>query len=79
MKASDNWGTTVNLSESTGPIVFHFRPTKYMKVAPDHLKDWEQFTLQNTGQLPDLNSLPRRNPTATISGSGEGWDDSDYW
>jgi hypothetical protein len=84
MKASETWGQVVELSDQTGPIVFHFVPTKYMRVAPEHLKDWEEFTLKNAGHIPDATALKANlrvpwQPTATISGSNDGWDDSDWW
>lgn len=84
MKASEKWGHVVDLKDAgSDPVVVHFRPTKYLKVASEHLKDWEAFTLKNCGHLPDLSSLktgrPNTRPTATISGSYDGWDDSDYW
>ncbi|HYK34440.1 hypothetical protein [Alloacidobacterium sp.] len=84
MKASEKWGHVVDLTDSSsGPVVFHFRSTKYLKVAPEHLKDWEALTLKNCGHLPDLSILktgrPSWHPTATISGSYDGLVDSYYW
>jgi hypothetical protein len=82
MKASDDWGEVVELSaEATGPIVFHFRPNKYMRVAPERLREWEEFFAVNVGLRPDV-ELARAwsgDPKETISGSNDDWDDCDYW
>jgi hypothetical protein len=86
-KVSESWGEVVELNEvgkqgrETAPIVFHFRPTKYLKVAPDKLKDWEEFFAKNVGLRPDRQLAYRwsGDPKETISGSNDDWDDCDYW
>jgi hypothetical protein len=86
-KVPESWGEVVELNEvgkqgrETSPIVFHFRPTKYLKVAPDKLKDWEEFFATNVGLRPDRQLAYRwsEDPKETISGSNDGWDDCDYW
>ncbi len=83
----DKWGEVTELSsEKTGPIVFHFRPTKYMQVAPEHLHEWEEMFAKYVGLKPDKKLLKSLNPSAwsgdpkeTISGSNGDWDDCDYW
>lgn len=89
MKDSDvkDWGPIVGLhADKTGPIVFNFRPTKFLMVAPEHLHEWEQMFAKYVGLPPDKKQLQSLNPAGwsgdpkeTISGSGAGWDDSDYW
>jgi hypothetical protein len=83
VKASEEWGEVVELREETGPIVFHFRPTKYMRVAPDRLKEWEEFFARNVGLRPDRSLASdymwSGDPKETISGSNDDWDDCDYW
>lgn len=82
-----DWGEVVELkSEETGPIVFHFRPTRYMKVAPEHLAAWEKLFAKHVGLPPQKKHLQSLNPAMwsgdpkeTISGSNDGWDDCDYW
>lgn len=82
-KPSEDWGEVVELKEGTGPIVFHFRPTKYIKVEESRREEWERFTEQNTGLRPSRKlAMEYRwsgDPKETISGSNDGWDDSDYW
>jgi hypothetical protein len=82
----EEWGEVVELSEvgrekATAPVVFNFRPTKFLKVAPERLNDWEEFFAENVGMRPDreLAGFWTNDPKETISGSNGGWDDSDYW
>ena len=79
---SREWGDRVTElgSERAGPVVFHFRPTKYLEVAEDRLKDWEQLFIENVGLRPDRDLAKwSGDPNETISGSGSDWDDCDYW
>jgi hypothetical protein len=62
-----------------GPVVFHFRPTRYLKVAPDRLRDWEELFAKNVGLRPDRDLVPwADDPGGTISGSNDDWDDCDF-
>jgi hypothetical protein len=86
IKQIESWGEVVELNETARqkaatPIVFHFRPTKFLKVAPDKLKHWEQFFVENVGLRPDrgLAEMWTNDPHQTISGSNGDWDDCDYW
>lgn len=87
LKVTEQWGKVVELNEVTKqdkegvPIVFNFRPNKFLIVAPDRLKDWEQYFAENAGLRPDRELASRwsGDPKETISGSGDGWDDCDYW
>jgi hypothetical protein len=75
------WGEEVKLGRETGPVVFHFRPTKYLTVTPDRLKDWEELFAKNVGLRPDKELAYdwSGDPKETISGSNDDWDDCDYW
>jgi hypothetical protein len=52
-------------------------------VAPDRLKEWEEFFAQNVGLRPDRSLASRYmwsgDPKETISGSNDDWEDCDYW
>jgi hypothetical protein len=79
-KGVGEWGDVVELGDRTGPVVFHFRPTKYIQVEPDRLKDWEKLFMENVGLLPDRELVGwSGDPKETISGSNDDWDDCDYW
>jgi hypothetical protein len=95
------WGEEIALRPSgTGPIVFHFRPTKYLLVKKEKRAEWEAMFRKYVGAVPDKALLPELrqhrgdhapvpelrgdypwsgDPHETISGSGDGWDDCDYW
>lgn len=80
IKASE-WGKVVRLEDaSPGPIVFHFRPTKYLEVKPEKLKEWEQLFMKNVGLKPSRKLAHEwsGDPHETISGSNDDWDDCDY-
>jgi hypothetical protein len=64
-----------------GPVVFHFRPTRYLVVDPQRREDWQDLFARNVGLRPDLELAHEwsGDPRETISGSGDGWDDCDYW
>lgn len=65
--------------EGAGPVVFHFRPTRYLTVSPDKIRDWEQYFIKNVGMRPDRGLVDwSGDPHETISGSNDGWDDCDY-
>ena len=69
MEISEDWGEVVEPAEAVGPIVFQFRPTRYVKEAPERLKEWEAFFVENTGLAPDAESASRyrRAGSASIS------------
>ena len=76
------WGDRVTDlgEERAGPVVFHFRPTKYLEVPEDRLDEWKKLFMENVGMRPDRD-LARwsGDPKETISGSNQDWDDCDYW
>jgi hypothetical protein len=82
----ERWGEVVELEDAgkekaTAPVVFHFRPNKFLKVAPERLEEWEEFFAENVGMRPDRELAGKwtNDPRQTISGSNNGWDDCDYW
>lgn len=58
-KIDETWGETFELDAArTGPIVFHFRPTKYMVVPAEKRRDWEQMFQKYVGLMPDKKLIP---------------------
>jgi hypothetical protein len=85
MKFSEDWGQSVPHSAfaqgDTLPVVYHFQPTKYVRVADDKLAEWEQYFINEVGLEPDRGKAAefmKENRSATISGSYDCWDDCDY-
>ncbi|MFN2606458.1 MAG: hypothetical protein ABR511_00985 [Acidimicrobiales bacterium] len=81
VEISADWGEAVDPSKVEGPVVYHFRPTSYVKVAPDKLQAWEQYFAENTGLVPDqkqAETMMRPGGYLTVSASGDCWDDCDY-
>lgn len=79
----ESWGTEVQaLDAPVVPVVYHFRATHYVKVAPERLREWEEYFAENVGLKPDVEGSPRRlnlkHRSASMSGSHHGWDDADY-
>lgn len=79
--AEDGDRSVEMLAEGRYPVVFAFRPTKFMKVAPDKLREWEKLFEENVGTKPSREAAERwsGDPKETISGSNSDWDDCDYW
>lgn len=77
-KVSERWGTVTETSEVTAPVVYHFRPTSFVRVAPERLRDWEEYFAKHVGLVPDAKSSLAQGRSATISGSYDNWDDCDY-
>ena len=78
----EDWGREINPKDFDGyPMVFHFQPQRFVKVEPDRLKDWEELTRRHVGLSRPGDGLRgwSGDPCETISGSGDGWDDSDCW
>jgi hypothetical protein len=76
------WGKEIPHSEVINPVVFNFRPDKFLAVDAEHRKDWEKFFHENVGVPPRSavesapgRMLPARYPNGGISGSNGGWDD----
>ena len=77
-----DWGERITEvgDERAGPVVFHFRPTRYLEVKPDRLDDWKDLFVKNVGLRPDRDLVGwSGDPNETISGSGDDWDDCDFW
>ncbi len=85
MELSEDWGEIVDPSEFTRaghvPVVYHFQPKTYVRVAPERLQEWERYFVENVGIVPDHGraaSWMEQARSATMSGSHDCWDDADY-
>ena len=77
----EDWGRLVDEeAEEATPVVYHFRPTRYVRVAPERLREWEEYFAENVGLVPEhgASSLDLKGRSATMSGSHHAWDDADY-
>lgn len=78
-----DWGEVVEAADVEMPVVFHFKPTKFVKISEDKLSDWEEYFAKNVGfKPPQQTGGPGARPWAgspggSISGSDDGWDDCD--
>lgn len=73
------WGVAVEADMTTVPVVFHHRPTRYVRVRPDRLEEWKNYFRENVGLDPDSDmsfDLAGRSPC--MSDSRHGWDDADF-
>ncbi len=80
-KNVERWGEVVELHEaSSNPIVYHFRPTSYVKIAPERLQEWEEYFAEHVELVPDASRAASfiKGRSATLSGSHDAWDDADY-
>ena len=95
-KTLESWGEEITLDgkkkdgqpfrqdQNFSPIVFHFKPTKYLVVANDKLKEWEEYFAENVGLRFDKNLaqsggvVTQMRRSETICTSNDGWDDCDY-
>jgi hypothetical protein len=60
------------------PIIFNFRPTSIEFVGPERRQAWIDYMRKEVG-FPVEDYRWSGDPRETISGSGDGWDDCDYW
>ena len=76
----EEWGKPIPAKKANlMPVVFAFRPDRFVKVAPERLKDWEKLFADRVGLKPQrAGGLVGLHPDETISGSGNDWDDCDY-
>ncbi|RBY97090.1 hypothetical protein DQ237_05755 [Blastococcus sp. TF02-8] len=58
------------------PVVFTFRPEKYVPVAPELLGLWED-TMRRTVGLPVATMMPGESGSWSVTGGPYGWDDCD--
>lgn len=95
-KTLESWGEEITLDgkkkdgqpfsqdQNFSPIVFHFKPNKYLIVANDKLKEWEEYFAENVGLRFDKNLaqsggvVTQMRRSETICGCNDGWDDCDY-
>lgn len=79
MEITEEWGELVEPVQRAGPIVYHFRPTRYERVAPERLKDWEAYFVENTGLELDAKLRSRFKPgSETMSFAGDAPCDADF-
>ncbi len=64
--------------EELVPTIWPFKAEWIEFVGDDRLPEWEEMTRTKVG-LPDLGRMSFKPGCPTTSGSGDGWDDSDYW
>jgi hypothetical protein len=73
------WGTAADVDLASIPVVFHHRPTRYVRVRPDRLQEWKRYFLENVGLDPDSDmSFDLADRSASMSDSRHGWDDADF-
>lgn len=84
-ESPEDWGEVVDASQASYPVIFHFQPERFVKIAPNRLQEWEQYVMENTGLLPDRQQAAQAkhggaagNLSESLSGSYRGWDDADY-
>jgi hypothetical protein len=78
IKVSEEWGKVTSADSDVLPVVYHFRPTTFVKVAPDRLRAWEEYFAEQVGLVPDPKSIMVQGRSASMSHSYENWDDADY-
>ena len=73
-----SWGEELDPAEVVNPVVFHFRPNRYLKVGADRLADWERLFAEKVGFHPSRGAEAAPwagSPGGSITGSWDGWDD----
>jgi hypothetical protein len=76
----ERWGEIVeSISAEEMPLVFHFRPQRYIRVSEHRVGEWAEVFQKELGIRPSLEDDDDGpyGPQPTISGSGDGWDDCD--
>lgn len=77
---ADYWGETIPPDQVVNPIVYQFRPNRYIKIDDEHRGQFEEYFRENIGFGPPAAGelapmLPAPWPNGGISGSNNGWDD----
>jgi hypothetical protein len=60
----------VPATQGVPPIVFMFRPTKYFKVPPQELEEWERHLFERVTRTDKGNAAPRLVPQMRPVGIG---------
>lgn len=60
------------------PTIWPFKAEWMEFAGPDRLPEWEEMMRTKVG-LGEMGRMAAKPGCATISGSGSGWDDCDYW
>jgi hypothetical protein len=78
---AQEWGEEIPRDEVIDPVVFHFRPTKWIVIDEAHRADFEDFFFENVGfkvpaaVAPGVRPALPAYPNGGTSGSNGGWDD----
>ena len=80
MEQLERWGEEIPASDVIDPVVFHFRPNKWVAVDLEHQAEFDRFFHEDVGFLPsaalrDTPAIEQIGPNGAISGSNGGWDD----
>jgi hypothetical protein len=74
----EEWGEEVtHLEEGRAPVVFNFRPKRFVRVGPDRVDQWQRIFKEELGIGVSFDEDGPYGPQPTISGSNDGWDDCD--
>ncbi|MFN2606457.1 MAG: hypothetical protein ABR511_00980 [Acidimicrobiales bacterium] len=82
MPDPSEWGEPLDPSQVVNPIVFQFRPNKFVKVKSDKLDEWEKLFVQHVGFAPAHHEQMSKpawygSPGGSVTGCNGGWDDCD--
>lgn len=82
-KSSGRSGGRSKIQKNTNPVVFMFQPKFFKQVDVKDLAEWERMTAEYCGidfRKMKMEEEDRKNWVRgeSISGSGDGWDDSDW-
>ncbi len=74
----EDWGEKITKFESNQlPLVLHFRPQTMVRVKKEKMKEFRALVRKNLSIVFDDDDDGPYGPQATVSGSGDGWDDCD--
>lgn len=75
----EDWGEKITKFEGSQlPLVLHFRPQTMVRVKKEKMKEFRELMRKNLGVVfDDPDGGEPGPPGGSISGSGDGWDDSD--
>jgi hypothetical protein len=81
--STEYWGETIPPDQVVNPIVYQFRPNRYVQVDDAHRAQFEEYFRENIGFPPppaagSQGVRPEQSapwPNGGISGSNNDWDD----
>lgn len=68
-----------DLTPDEMPVMWPFRVDWVETLPPERLDEWERAMRDKAGMDPAGMRAAFKPGCVTKSGSGDGWDDSDYW